>query len=128
MAEPDLDAVRGFVEGFNQQNFDLFTSVLDPEVELHTVKLGLITGREQARRWATRKPGDLQQHLVIEDLRRHGDQVVALLRQRWLWEGSDEVAEDNEVAALFTVREGRIVRWQPFADRSQALAAAGIES
>jgi limonene-1,2-epoxide hydrolase len=123
----DLEAVRAFIDGFNDQDFDLFVSVLDPEVELHTLKLGLITGHEEARRWATKRPGGLQQHLTIEDLLRNRDQVVALLRQQWRWEDDDQVAEENEAAALFTLRDGRIVRWRPFADRAEALRAAGIE-
>ena len=55
-----------------------------------------------------------------------GDQVLALLRQQWRWEEGDEVAEENEVAALFTLREGRIVRWRPFADRAEARREAGL--
>ncbi len=127
MADRDLEAVRSFIDGFNDQDFDLFLSVLDPEVELHTLKLGLITGHQEARRWATKRPGGLQQLLVIDDLRSNGEQVLALLRQQWRWEDGDEVAEENEVAALFTLREGRIVRWRPFADRAEALQAAGLE-
>jgi limonene-1,2-epoxide hydrolase len=127
VAERDLEAVRSFIDGFNDQDFDLFLSVLDPEVELHTLKLGLITGHEEARRWATKRPGGLQQLLVIDDLRSSGEQVLALLRQQWRWEDGDEVAEENEVAALFTLRDGRIVRWRPFADRAEALRAAGLK-
>jgi limonene-1,2-epoxide hydrolase len=126
--DPDFEAVRAFIDGFNDQDFDLFLSVLDPQVELHTLKLGRITGHEEARRWATKQPGGLQQHLAIEDLLRSGDQVVALLRQQWRWEDGDEVAEENDAAALFTLREGRIVRWRPFADRAEALRAAGMET
>jgi ketosteroid isomerase-like protein len=128
MAPDSAEVVRRVVRGFNEQNFDLFLSVLDPEVELHTLKLGRIVGHEQARRWATKHPGGLQQHIVIEDLIPSGDQVVALLRQQWLWEGTDDVAEENEVAALFTIRDGRIVRWKPYPVRSEALKEAGIES
>jgi limonene-1,2-epoxide hydrolase len=127
VAERDLEAVRSFIDGFNDQDFDLFLSVLDPEVELHTLKLGRITGHEDARHWATKQPGGLQQHLAIEDLLRSGDQVVALLRQQWRWEDGDEIAEENDVAALFTLREARIVRWRPFADRAEALRAAGLK-
>lgn len=127
MSERDLDVVRDFFHGFTERDLDLFLSVLDPEVELHTLKLGVITGHDAALRWATRPPGGLQQRIVVEELRQSDDRVVALIRQQWRWEGTDDVAEDNEVAALFTLREGRIVRWQPFADRSEALRAAGIE-
>jgi limonene-1,2-epoxide hydrolase len=126
VAETDLEAVRSFIDGFNDQDFDLFLSVLDPEVELHTLKLGLITGHEEARRWATKRPGGLQQLLVIEDLLPNGDQVLALLCQQWRWEDDDGVAEENEVAALFTLRDGRIVRWRPFVDRAEARREAGL--
>ena len=126
MAESDLEAVRSFIDGFNDQDFDLFLSVLDPEVELHTLKLGLITGHEEARRWATKRPGGLQQLLVIEDLLSNGDQVLALLCQQWRWEDDDAVAEENQVAALFTLREGKIVRWRPFSDRAEARREAGL--
>jgi limonene-1,2-epoxide hydrolase len=128
MPDRDLEAVRAFVRGFNEQDLDLFVSALDPAVELHTLKLGRITGHEDARRWATRQPGGLQQHLVIDDVVRSGEQVVALIRQQWRWEGGEEVAEENEVAAVFMVREGRILRWQPFSERGEALRAAGIET
>jgi limonene-1,2-epoxide hydrolase len=127
VSDPQLEAVRAFIGGFNDQDFDLFLSVLDPQVELHTLKLGRITGHEEARRWATKQPGGLQQQLVIVDLLPRGDQVVALLRQQWRWEDGGEVAEENDAAALFTLRDGRIVRWKPFADRAEALKAAGIE-
>jgi limonene-1,2-epoxide hydrolase len=127
VSDRDLEAVRAFIDGFNRQDLDLFISALQPEVELHTLKLGLITGHDEARRWATKRPGGLQQHLVIDDVVGSGDRVVALLNQQWMWEGTDEVAEENEIAQVFTVRDGRIVRWQPFADRDEALRAAGIE-
>jgi hypothetical protein len=128
MAPDGADVVRTVVQGFNEQDLDLFLSVLDPEVELHTLKLGKIVGHEQAARWATKHPGGLQQHIVIEELIPSGDQIVALLRQQWLWEGTDEVAEDNEVAALFKIRDGKVVRWKPYRVRSEALKEAGIES
>ena len=128
MADPDLEAVRTFIDGFNEQDFDLFLSVLDPAVELHTLKLGLITGHEEARRWATKQPGGLQQHLAIDEMLQSREQVVALLRQQWRWEEDGELAEENEVAALFTLREGRIVRWRPFANRAEALREAGLDA
>ena len=48
-----------------------------------------------------------------------------MLRQQWRWEDGGEIAEENEAAALFTLREGRIVRWRPFADRAEALGRPG---
>jgi limonene-1,2-epoxide hydrolase len=120
------DAVRAFIEGFNDQDFDVFLAALDPRVELHTLKLGLITGHDEARRWATRQPGGLQQRLVLERTIEQGDRALALVRQQWLWEGTDEVAEENEIAMLFTIRGGKVVSWKPFADREDAFRDAGL--
>ncbi len=51
---------------------------------------------------------------MVEELREHGTHVVALIRQQWWWAESEEMAEDKEVAAMFTFKEGLIARWQPY--------------
>ena len=48
--------VREFIRAFNERDLDAFVAVLDPEVELHSMR-GLRKGVEAARLWATRKPG-----------------------------------------------------------------------
>ena len=65
---------------------------------------------------------------VIEELREHRNHVVALIGKQWWWKGTDELAHEEESAALFTFEGGLISRWQPFTDRAEALQAAGIES
>lgn len=124
------DVARRFVEAFNSQDLDAFVSTLDPEVELQTAR-GLRIGHDEARSWATKTPsGGLDQRLVVEDLieDEHGTHVVALIRRQWWWRESDEMAHDEVAAALFTFRDGLVARWQPFADREEALRAAGIEA
>jgi hypothetical protein len=86
-------------------------------------------GLQEARAWATRNPhGDLEQRFVVEELVEHRNHVVAMVRLQWWWKEHDDLAEDRETAALFTFDEGLIARWQPFTDRADALAAAGIDS
>jgi ketosteroid isomerase-like protein len=122
------EAVKRFYEAFNAHELDAFVATLSENVELQTAR-GLRIGREEARAWATRTPsGGLEQRLVVEDLREHTDHVVALIRKQWWWAESDELADDEETAALFTFSDGLIARWQPFTDRAEALAAGGIES
>ena len=64
---------------------------------------------------------------MIEELRENGDAVVALTRRQWYWDGTDELASEEEMAHLFTLRDGLVARWQPFEDRAEALRAAGID-
>ncbi len=114
-----------FTAAFNRQDLDAFVETLHPEIEIHGMK-GVFKGREQAREWATRKPGGVQQTVVIDELREGGDNVVALIRRQWHWDGTDELAREDEMAMLFTLRDGLIVRWQPFEERESALRAAGL--
>jgi ketosteroid isomerase-like protein len=120
------EAVEAFYEAFMAQNLDQFVAVLHPDVELQTAR-GLRIGRAEARGWATRSPhGGLEQRYVVEELREHTDHVVALVRKQWWWAESDELADEEQGAALFTFKDGLIARWQPFTERAEALAAAGL--
>ncbi len=120
-------AVREFIDTFNRQDLDAFAEALDPEVEILSGR-GPRRGREEARAWATFKPGGVQQKVVIDELRENGDEVVALTRRQWYWDGTEELATEDEMAHLFTVRDGLVARWQPFEDRAEALSAAGLDS
>jgi limonene-1,2-epoxide hydrolase len=117
---PNATAVQRFVDTFNSQDLDASAEVLDPEVEIMGGR-GMKKGREEARSWATFKPGGVQQKIVIDELRESGDRVVALTRRQWYWDGTDELANEDEMAHLFEIRGGRVARWQPFEDRAEAL-------
>jgi ketosteroid isomerase-like protein len=66
-------------------------------------------------------PGGVRQRVVVDELRESGDRVVALTRRQWYWDGTDELANEDEMAHLFEIRDGRVARWQPFEDRGEAL-------
>ena len=120
--------VRRFYDAFNQQDLDAFVSTLHPQVELQTAR-GLREGREEARAWATKlRQGGLDQRLVLEEVLGDPDgaHLVALYRKQWWWRENDEHAHEDEIAAMFTFRDGLIARWQPFEDRSEALAVVGL--
>ena len=65
------DPIREFIRAFNERDLDAFVAVLDPEVELHSMR-GLRKGREAARLWATRAPGGVQQTIELEELYEDG--------------------------------------------------------
>jgi limonene-1,2-epoxide hydrolase len=123
---PAHDPVREFIRAFNERDLDAFVAVLDPEVELHSMR-GLRRGREAARVWATRPPGGVQQTIELEDL--HEDEAagegraVALIRRRWHWEEDESEAGIDEMAWLFELRGNRILSWRPYDDRTAALEA-----
>ncbi|MBN9621883.1 MAG: nuclear transport factor 2 family protein [Actinobacteria bacterium] len=120
------DPVQEFVRAFNERDLDAFVAVLDPEVELHSMK-GLKKGREAARLWATRKRGGVQQTIEMERLYEGDGRVVALIMRRWHWDDDEgEFAGEDEIAWAFELRGDRIRSWRPFEDREEALRAAGF--
>jgi limonene-1,2-epoxide hydrolase len=125
-----LDPVREFIRAFNERDLDAFVAVLDPEVELHSMR-GLRKGREAARLWATRPPGGVQQTIELEQLYEDeaaGDGLaVALICRRWRWDEDGSPAAVDEMAWAFELRANRILSWRPFEDRAEALRAAGFD-
>ncbi len=62
---------------------------------------------------------------AIDELIDVGDRVLLLLRDRARLEGTE--AEVELVgASICTIRDGRIARWEDYADRAKALQAAGL--
>ncbi len=124
------DPVREFIRAFNERDLDAFVEVLDPEVELHSMR-GLRKGVEAARLWATRAPGGVQQAIELEELYEDGTEsgggsAVALIRRVWRWEEEGSPAGEDEMAWLFELRDHKVRSWRPFEDRAEALREGGF--
>jgi hypothetical protein len=123
---PKTDPVREFIRAFNERDLDAFVATLDPEVELHSMK-GLKKGHAEARLWATRKRGGVQQTIEVEQLHEGEGRTVVMIMRRWHWDDDEgEFAGEDEMAWLFELREGRIRSWCPYEDRAEALRVAGL--
>lgn len=125
------DPVREFIRAFNERDLDAFVSVLDPEIELHSMR-GLRKGVEAARLWATRAPGGVQQTIELEELYEEGTEggggsAVALVTRWWRWDEDSLPAGEDEMAWLFELRDHRVLSWRPFEDRAEALRAGGFD-
>jgi limonene-1,2-epoxide hydrolase len=121
------DPVREFIRAFNERDLDGFVAVLDPEVELHSMK-GLRKGREAARLWATRPPGGVQQAIELEELfeddtEAGGGRALALVRRAWHWDEDGSPAGEDEMAWFFELHDHKVCSWRPFEDREAAWQA-----
>ena len=123
------EVVRAFVDAFNDEDLDALAATLSEDVEIQSTR-GLIEGREEARRWATRRPtGSLRQRLVLDEVEDAGAHALASLRRQWIWrehEHAGEIADEQRLFYVATLRDGLICRWQPFEDRTVAARVAGI--
>jgi hypothetical protein len=52
---------------------------------------------------------------------------VALIVRRWRWDEDGSDAGADQMAWLFELRQHRVRSWRPFADRGEALRAAGFD-
>ena len=118
-------ATRKFVETFNQGDLEGFVSTLDPEVEIHSMR-GLRQGHEQARQWADRAPGGVQQTIEIIQTRASDGRVLLDIDRVWHWDEDGTHAATDEMSWLFEVGEnGLITSWRPFDDRAEAARTFG---
>ncbi len=117
-----VDPVREFIRAFNERDLDAFVAVLDPEVELHSMR-GLRKGREAARLWATRPPGGVQQTIELEELYEDEGRALALIKRVWHWDEDGSAAGEDEMAWLFELSDHHIHSWRPFEERDAAWRA-----
>lgn len=130
LSSPSDSPVREFIRAFNERDLDGFVAVLDPEVELHSMR-GLVKGPEAARKWATRKPGGVQQTIVVEELFEDGTEggdgrALALILRRWHWAHDGTPASEDVMAWAFELRDHRVRSWRPYEDRAEARRATGF--
>ncbi len=121
------DPIREFIRAFNERDLDAFVAVLDPKVELHSMK-GVRKGVGAARVWATRAPGGVQQTVELEELFEDGTEsgggrALALIRRAWHWDEDGSHASTDEMAWLFELHDHRVCSWRPFDDREDAWRA-----
>jgi ketosteroid isomerase-like protein len=62
----------------------------------------------------------------VDELIDHGNQVIAMSRQRGRGASSEVVAAELELAQICTLRGGEVVRVETYLDRKKALEAVGL--
>ena len=94
----------------------------DPPPDIHGVSVGRDSVIEASRRyWGTWDEYSLDADELIDA----GSSVVVVVHERGRGRGSG-APFDRRWAQVWTFREGRIVRWELFGDKAEALEAAGL--
>jgi ketosteroid isomerase-like protein len=130
MSRENVDLVHRLVKAWNDGNLDAILALHDPECEVvfppDVPEPGPFHGHAELRQWAEGFLAAWEfHHAEIVEVVDAEDRVVALLHLVGRGIGSG-VEMDETDAHVFTIREGRIARWQNFAERAEALKAAGL--
>lgn len=135
MSQENVELVRSILEMFANRDHEAVFAFYDPDIEwnagpghaedLRGVYRGHDGVRTYWRRWLEAwKDLDFE----LEDVLDAGDEVVALIRNQRQWgRHSGIVTEIAPYGLVFTIRDGKVVRWRSYADQESALEAAGIQ-
>jgi ketosteroid isomerase-like protein len=120
---------RGY-EAFNRGELEAVFARLDPEIEWVTDERVPFAGTYHGHGEIRRLLSDQQEvfgQLTMEpyEFFETGDQVVAFVRQRARGHASGAEIVIT-IGHLWTIRDGKAVRWQGFPEREKALEAAGL--
>jgi ketosteroid isomerase-like protein len=124
MAQENLEIVRQNYEQLSATGTPLFDS-LDSEVEFEFAWMEGCGADAWVRAIALWKDTFDSWEIELRELVEAGpDQVVAIVRDRARPKGST-ARIDNEFAHLWTLLDGRVVRFEAFLTKADALKAAG---
>ena len=124
-----LAALQSVDSGNFERRFAEVREIFDPEVEWVAAPHSLLASEEYrgydgVRRFWTQFLSAWDEYgLQVDEVIDAGDQVVAVMR---LSGRTNELEVDEARSSLFTVRDARIVRIEPFASKDGALEAAGL--
>ena len=131
MASANAGFVDRLVEAWNRSDVDAILALFDPECEVvfppEVPEPGPFHGHAELRQWAEGFLAAWEfHHSEVVEIVDAGDSVVAMLHLVGRGIGSG-VEMDETDAHVFTIGAGRVVRWQNFNERADALAAVGLQ-
>ena len=134
MSQESVELVRGIFEAFSRGDFERGIELADTPAEFEFVPSGALIpdlatvqrGPEAFRRVVETFVAEFDDARVeLYELIDAGNQVFTSFALRGRGKHSG-VETSWEPLSVWTVQDGRLVRWLGFTDRSQALKAAGL--
>jgi ketosteroid isomerase-like protein len=132
VSEENVEIVRRWWEGFNEDGMPPL-ALCDEEIEIRMAPdfpvRGLYQGHDGVRRWRDQVFDIFDSPRVepedIVDVHGDGTTVLMLLRSTGT-AGYTGLKVDYEWAAVWTIRDGKLLRAQGYLNRAEAVKAAGL--
>jgi uncharacterized protein len=130
MSEENVEIVRSLADAVQRGDSAAALSILDVDVEWHDQAAipgaEVHRGREAVSRHFEQWFDAWEEiEYTPEELFDEDDRVVVVIRRRGRGRGSG-VEVSDQVIHVYTVRGEKIVRFEGFTDKDEALAAAGL--
>ena len=130
MSQENVELTRRGYEAYNSGGLEAIIDFLDPEIEwtegADVPEVKTYHGHDGVREQQARFASAWEEFgLEPEDLVDAGDQIVAMIRAWGRGKGSGVIVEAR-VAHVWTIRDGKAVRFEVFMDRHKALEAVGL--
>ena len=131
MSQENVEVVRGFYVAWSRDEFPGPTELMDPEIEYVNPARAVEPGTRRGLAAFSRAVEKVFEgwetwHMEPEQFRAVGDQVAVVVQYRARGRGSGVEVEGRE-SALWTLRDGKVVRYAWFHGPAEALKAAGLE-
>jgi uncharacterized protein len=128
MAAANVEALREGYNALNRADLSVVLELLDPEIEWHepapSPDAGTHRGRDSFGRFLEGWLDSFEDFRIEpERVVERGNRLIAIVRQSGRGRASG-VAIDARLAHVWTVRDGRAIRWESVADPEEALASA----
>jgi ketosteroid isomerase-like protein len=130
MSQENVELVRSlYREGDPSRFFDLLSEDVELDFTAYPVPdSAVLRGKDAAIDWSRRWWGTWDEYALqpIEIIDAGNDRVVVVQREHGRGKGSGAQLE-RRWAVVYTIRTGKVARFQPFKTREEALEAAGLE-
>lgn len=130
MARNSVELVTQAFDAWNRGDLEWLVANADPEVEIKALTSALrgepYRGADGVRQWFADSYEAFEVvELRLDELREAEDCVLGFGNLHW--RGADSgIDMHRPVTWVLTIREGRVLRMEMFADRAEALEAAGV--
>ena len=131
MSRENVEIIRSAVEAFNSEGPEAAgRTFFADDVEFHdppdSPSPRVARGREEVRSQFNSFNETWEQHTTEpQEIRAVGADKVLLVSVEH-FTGRDGIELDAPSASIFTLRDGRVIRWQTFWDKQRALEAVGL--